>query len=256
MPHHLPARDTDTRQDVGVPLRHGLCAMSRAKGSAVVDISGTDMPVKSAEELMLTIGQNNEDPSSPCVLTTRLQSSDPVLSQSVTHTTLECPIPPRIQYASAARLREYVYVFGGRVRSTNLDSMYGHCCFTLGKRVYMAGGYNVDYLSKCWCYDPGLRGYWIRFGDAPKGFCHATSVVVGDKAHIMGGFGTETMHVTFSARDGWQTEGLLPFCVYGAVAETRGVEVCVYGGTCHEGQVHVYDTERREWRETHNPTHS
>ncbi|GIQ80175.1 hypothetical protein KIPB_000932 [Kipferlia bialata] len=197
------------------------------------------------------------------------------------HRVIPCPIPTITHHSTATRIGDSVYLFGGDTESSHLSDLYCYCisegvwrevqtegqwprdrwgeaernqwpggrgyhsAFTLGGRLYIAGGFDGSRaLRDCWCYDPDNQ-----VPDAPLPFYFSTSVVIGDTAHLFGSVDNPSMHLSYSEDGGWVTEADLPFEVYSASTLSIGTDIVVLGGYHHETKVHVYNTLTKSWRE-------
>ncbi|GIQ81410.1 hypothetical protein KIPB_002364 [Kipferlia bialata] len=181
-----------------------------------------------------------------------------------------CKVLSGTQGATATRIGDYVFVFGGRTKKHGtLNTLFrytiqskewislssgqrpkqrmNHSAFTLGGMLYVAGGYSSKRspaLRDCWEFNPDTS-VWRRVSDAPVGFESACVVTVGDAAHVMGGV-CQDMHLTFDGTS-WSQETPLPFKAHASAAVCLGTDIHVMGGTHHGRQVHMYNTQTREW---------
>ncbi|GIQ89146.1 hypothetical protein KIPB_011551, partial [Kipferlia bialata] len=129
---------------------------------------------------------------------------------------------------------------------------YGHSAWTMGGKLYIAGGWKENSFSTdCWCFCPDTET-WTQQDSAPSQIGFSSTVVVGDTAHVFCGSPAQTTHLTFSVSGGWHTEATIPFSVFGAGAVCMGTDIHVMGGNFHETNVHVYNTHSKGWRKTGN----
>ncbi|GIQ88826.1 hypothetical protein KIPB_011166, partial [Kipferlia bialata] len=210
-----------------------------------------------------------------------------------------CPIPPSTSRLTATRIGDSVYVFGGMsdgskylvdlhcysITGERWDKVQKkgrwpcgrrcHSAITLGGKLYIVGGFSQSGpLKDCWCYDPKTEEF-SQMSNAPLPFFESSSVVVGDRAHLIGsGTGKRCMHLSFSERGGWVTERDMPFEVFTSsyflplylgfvaplsasflcrhippTAVSIGTDIVVVGGNNHWRKVHIYDTLTKGWRE-------
>ncbi|GIQ90580.1 hypothetical protein KIPB_013423, partial [Kipferlia bialata] len=213
---------------------------------------------------VMVLGENSVNSKHHCMLVTLDHETGRITSKVI-----ECPIITNIGYTPATRVGDTVYVFGGGFSSRG-DNLYaysiehktwrqvhkrgqwpaarqGHSAFSLGGKLYIAGGHGRDSWSgcfrECWCYDTET-GVWTRQRDAPMELGGSATVVVGDVVHIIG----NRWH-TFSLSRGWKGEASTPFKCRYAGGVCVGMDIHILGGRVTKGEVHVYNTKTKEWRQ-------
>ncbi|GIQ79826.1 hypothetical protein KIPB_003421 [Kipferlia bialata] len=200
-------------------------------------------------------------------------------SGSICSEPMVCPLATDITYASATRIGDSVYVYGGHSGGVSLDTLhtysirsgewhqipktgdwpsprYCHTAFTLGGMLYIAGGYDDSgHATGAGCYDT-VGGVFTWLPDPPSPFAYSCAVTQGERVLLIGSdMGEGMQHLSYTQAEGWcpERDGSA-YGVYAAGAVSiRGTVYVIGGYTETDGnRVHILpqpcETDTCTWR--------
>ncbi|GCA64009.1 hypothetical protein KIPB_012853, partial [Kipferlia bialata] len=232
---------------------------------------------------ILVLGRVSDGPH--CVIVTVLPNgvvqADPI----------DCPVLANVSFRSVTRIRDDVFLCGGRGSHIGEDedgrnlyedpgllwkyhipdlswsqteergdtwpvSMHGHVAAEVDGHMFVAGGHGNGNRLSCSLYDPS-SGVWVPKPDAcGKVYC-SRSVVVDGVLHCFGGFGmSSAQHLSCNLSDfSWTRHPDMPFSTKHPAVWSLPPYAVVSGGVHHHNThaLHLGTGEWEDWGEAPVP---